>query len=175
MSTQLPSGPFVSALRLAAVPTAVGCARMFARHTLHAWRCPDVAEPATLITSELVTNAVTATGTTDPHPTYAALAAVPVVRVRLSLHNAALIIEVWDVSPEPPILRQQRENAEHGRGLLIVHEESELWGVYFPKTGGKVVWAEIALRKANGPPAAKARRPAPTRTTNPNLVAPTAA
>src|SRR5262249_19175578 len=143
MSTQNPSGPFVSALRFAAVPTAVGCARVFARQTLFAWQRPDAAEVAALVTSELVTNAVRATGTTDPHPTYAALAAVPVIHVRLKLHGTALIIEVRDTSTQPPMLQQQNQDVEHGRGLLIVHAESERWGTtYFPKTGGKMVWAE---------------------------------
>lgn len=175
MPVQLPSGPFISTLRFAAVPTAVGCARMFVRHTLHAWQCPDAAEASALITSELVTNAVTATGTTDPHPTYAALAAVPVIRVRLSLHSAALIIEVWDVSSKPPVLQQEREDAEGGRGLLIVQRESDLWGIYFPKAGGKVVWAEVALRKATASPAKRSRRSDQTRTANPTRTVPTAA
>lgn len=174
MSVQLPSGPFISTLSFAAVPTAVGCARMFVQHTLRAWRCPDAAESATLITSELVTNAVTATGTTDPHPTYAVLAAVPVIQIRLSLHSAAFMIEVWDVSPTPPVPRSQHDDAEGGRGLLIVQGQSELWGVYFPKSGGKVVWAEITLRKATTSPA-RARLSARTRTAKPTRSVPAAA
>lgn len=156
MSTQNPSGPLISALRFAAVPTAVGCARAFVRQTLHTWQRSHVADAAVLVTSELVTNAVKATGTTDPNPTYAALAIVPVIRVRLRLRGSTLVIEVWDVSPQPPVLRQRSRNAEHGRGLLIVHAQSERWGTtIFPKTGGKVVWAEIALHKAEVPPATR--------------------
>jgi hypothetical protein len=175
MPAQIPSGPFISTLRFAAVPAAVSCARMFVRHTLHAWQCPDAAETAALITSELVTNAVTATGTTDLHPTYAALAAVPIIRVRLSLHSAALIIEVWDVSSKPPVLQQECEDAEDGRGLLIVQTESALWGVYFPKAGGKVVWAEVALRKATASTTRRSRRSAQTRTASPTRSVPAAA
>lgn len=151
MSTQNPASPSTRGLRLAAVPTAASCARAFARHTLYAWQCPDVVESTALITSELVTNAVRATGTTDPHPTYGALATVPVIRVQLSLHRAALIVGVWDVSSNTPIPQPQYQDAEHGRGLLIVHTQSERWGTCFFKTGGKVVWAEIALRAAAKP------------------------
>ena len=162
MSTQHPSGPFVSALRFAAVPTAVGCARAFVRQTLCAWQHEDAADTTTLITSELMTNAVTATGTTDPHPSYPALAAVPVIRVRLSLHGPTLVVEVWDISPQPPVLQPQSDSADHGRGLHIVHEESQRWGIYFPKTGGKVVWAEIAVARADAPSATRAQPSATT-------------
>jgi anti-sigma regulatory factor (Ser/Thr protein kinase) len=158
MSSQHPSGLFISVLRFAAVPTAPGCARAFVRQTLRTWRYQQAAEPAASITTELVTNAVKATGTTDPHPTYAALAAVPIIRVRLSLHGGNLIIGVWDTSPHTPILQWPSEDAEDGRGLLIVHAQSTRWGTtYFPKTGGKVVWAEIALRHADTPPDATPR------------------
>lgn len=173
MSMQNPSGSFVSTLRFAAVPTAVSCARVFARQTLFAWQRPDAAEVAALITSELVTNAVKATGTTDPHPSYVALAAVPIIRVQLSLRGAAIVIGVWDTSPRPPVLKQQHQDSEDGRGLLIVHAESEHWGTtFFPKTGGKVVWAEITLRR---PDALSATRLQPVPSTQPTNHTPTVA
>lgn len=176
MSTQNPSGSFVSALRFAAVPTAVGCARVFARQTLFAWQRPDAAEVAALVTSELVTNAVTATGTTDPHPSYAALAAIPVIRVRLKLHGTALVIEVRDASTQPPVLQKRAQDAEHGRGLLIVHAESERWGTtYLPKIGGKIVWAEIALRRPDVLSAAQLRPVAAAQATNRTSAVPTSA
>lgn len=167
MSSQHPSDLFVSALLFAAVPTAAGCARAFVEQTLRTWRHQEAAEAAASITTELVTNAVKATGTTDPEPTYAALADVPIIRVRLSVHRRNLVIEVWDVSPHSPVLQRPNEHGEHGRGLLIVHAQSTRWGTtYFPRTGGKVVWAEIPLRRADAPspagprPTASIPRPA---------------
>lgn len=74
---------------------------------------------------------------------------MPVIRVQLKLCGTALVIEVWDASSQPPVL-QQDQDAEHGRGLVIVHAQSERWGTtYLPKTGGKVVWSEIALRRSD--------------------------
>ncbi|MBS2966570.1 ATP-binding protein [Actinocrinis puniceicyclus] len=167
MSTHNPSGPFVSALRFAAVPTAVSCARAFVRQTLHTWQRPEAAEVAALITSELVTNAVKATGTTDPHPTYAALATVPVIRVRLVLRSTGLIIGVWDASTQTPVLQSQHPDAEHGRGLRIVHAESERWGTtYLAENGGKIVWAEIALRRPEALSAVRLRPTQPPQPTN---------
>lgn len=152
MSTTQPSGPFVSSLRFAAVLTAIGCARMFVEQTLSAWQVPTINDDAVLIASELVTNAVRATGNTDPHPSYAALAQVSILRVRLSIQRDRLVIEVWDNSRKPPVLQQQREDAVDGRGLFLVHMLSEQWGTYFPKVGGKVVWAELALSAEDAPP-----------------------
>jgi anti-sigma regulatory factor (Ser/Thr protein kinase) len=175
MSIQSPSGPFVSVLRFAAVPTAVGCARAFVRQTLRAWQRSDSAETAVLVASELVTNAVTATGITDPHPTYAALAAVPVIRVELRLHTATLVVGVWDVSSQTPVIQPQHQDDEGGRGLLIVHAESERWGTCFFKSGGKVVWAEIALRTTDTPTAARQRSSVQTARTSDRAPAATVA
>jgi hypothetical protein len=110
----------------------------------------NVRDDAVLVASELVTNAVRSTGTTDPHPDYVALARVPIIQVRLGVRPRLLLVEVWDPSTEPPVFQDQRDGAEHGRGLLIVRAVSERWGVLFPKSGGKVVWA--ALTTAQAPP-----------------------
>ncbi len=151
MSSAQPSGPFVSSLRFAAVPTAVGCARMFVEQTLSGWQVSAVSDDAVLIASELVTNAVRATGNTDPHPGYAALAQVSILQVRLSIRRGRLLIEVWDNSQKPPVLQQQRDDAVDGRGLFLVQMLSAQWGTYFPKVGGKVVWAELALPAGSAP------------------------
>jgi anti-sigma regulatory factor (Ser/Thr protein kinase) len=134
----------VSSLRLAAVLTAVSCARDFVRHTLTTWQRVETIDTAVLITSELVTNAVQATGNTDQRPNYPELKQVPLLRVRLSLRGEALVIAVWDTSPELPVLEQPSEKTTRGRGLLIVDALCERWGAYASKAGGKVVWALIA-------------------------------
>ena len=135
----------VSSLRLAAVLTAVSCARDFVRHTLTTWQRVEAVDTAVLITSELVTNAVQATGNTDQRPDYSALEQVPLLRVRLSLRGQALVIAVWDTSPELPVLEQPSEQTTRGRGLLIVDALCEQWGAYASKAGGKVVWAQAAV------------------------------
>ena len=59
------------------------------------------------------------------------------------------VILVWDPSPQPPVPADSGQEAENGRGLLLVQALSTQWGWYFP-TGispggrdGKVVWAII--------------------------------
>lgn len=134
----------VSSLRLAAVLTAASCARRFTRHTLTDWQRVEAIDTAVLITSELVTNAVQATGNTDQRPNYPALRRVPLLRVRLSLRGEALVVAVWDTSPELPVLEQPSEETTRGRGMLIVDALCERWGAYASKAGGKVVWAQTA-------------------------------
>ena len=56
--------------------------------------------------------------------------------------KARVLILVWDANPRPPELIAANEEAESGRGLLLVETISERWDWYFPPaTGGKVVWA----------------------------------
>ncbi|MBS2965637.1 ATP-binding protein [Actinocrinis puniceicyclus] len=151
MYTEASREPLLRSQQFAAVLTAVGCARAFVQQTVRAWQLVSIRDDAVLVASELVTNAVRSTGNTDPHPDYAALARVPVIRVQLGVRDRLLLVEVWDPSTEPPVLQGQRDGAEHGRGLHIVHVVSERWGVYFPKSGGKVVWAALTATHAHPP------------------------
>src|SRR6266446_4405374 len=106
------AGILTTSLRLAAVLTAVRCAREFTEQTLRLWNVPfRVAEDATLIVSELVTNAVTATGSVEAEPDFETLAKVPVVGLQLTAAQGALLVEVWDTTTTPPELQQQHDNA----------------------------------------------------------------
>ncbi|WP_406727597.1 ATP-binding SpoIIE family protein phosphatase [Streptomyces sp. GD-15H] len=94
-----------------------------------------VGDDATLIASELVTNAVVHAGTE--------------VRLacRLEEESGALVVEVTDRHPSraprggepeaPP-----HESPEHGRGLLLVAALSEAWGITY-RPGTKTVWARV--------------------------------
>jgi anti-sigma regulatory factor (Ser/Thr protein kinase) len=132
---------FVSRLELAAQADAVRWARRHGRDVFSAWRVPDDhVETATLVISELVTNAVRHVVSTAP--------ATPPVRLALTLRHRQthLIVEVADPDNRPP--RRQglsAPTAESGRGLFIVETVSKEWGYYFPPTGGKVVWCVLAL------------------------------
>ena len=53
--------PLCSYLELGALPTAVPCARLHARHVLREWGMSRLAQDGELLVSELVTNAVQAT------------------------------------------------------------------------------------------------------------------
>ena len=134
-------------LSLAALLSAVACSRLFVRHVFTWWHIPEEQiGTAELLTSELVTNAVRATGITEPHPSYsAAYADVKLIGIRLLQFEHSIVIEVWDTSPELPVLRTAGPDAEHGRGLQLVDALSARWGHYYARIGGKVIWCELGL------------------------------
>jgi anti-sigma regulatory factor (Ser/Thr protein kinase) len=133
-------------MTFAALLTAVGCARLFVKYTLQNWRVErEHIETAELLSSELVTNAVKSTGIIEPHPAYTALNHLALVHVRLLLFDNSVVLEAWDADPNPPVMQEQTLDAEGGRGLLLVATMSRRWNYYHPKSGGKVVWCEIAL------------------------------
>ena len=105
---------------------------------------------AALATSELASNAVT----------HAASA----FTVRVTGDLDSVKVEVQDGSPSLPRSRNPSPDEPTGRGLQIVGQCSQRWGIT-PLDGGKVVWFEIdrpARRDGHGAFAAEARaRPAP--------------
>ncbi len=131
--------PLRSYLELGALPTAVPCARLHARHVLREWGLNGLAPDSELLVSELVTNAVTATAGHDE----------AAVRLRLSGDSTRVLIEVWDADPRPPTPKDLGEYGtpdpqdEGGRGLFLVTALSTRWG-WYPTRGpaGKVVWCE---------------------------------
>ncbi|SCD47596.1 Anti-sigma regulatory factor (Ser/Thr protein kinase) [Streptomyces sp. BpilaLS-43] len=144
---------YATHLRLAAVPSAVSCSRMFIRQTLQRWKVPDyIDDVAELVVSELVTNAVKMTGITDPQPKWTAVKAEHVIGVQLRIIDARLYVEVWDRSTDAPVKKDPDDDAEGGRGLLLIEAMAERWDVYRPQSGGKVVWAEVLLTEPPNPP-----------------------
>lgn len=133
----------IVSLTLAAVPSAVRCARMFTAITLKEWGLPDLIETAELLVSELATNAVKSTGVLEESPRWSALKNLALIYVRLVLLEDGVIIEVVDRDRRPPVIRYPSVGAESGRGMLLVETLSKQWDFYFPPTGGKVVWCEL--------------------------------
>ncbi|WP_191298429.1 ATP-binding protein [Lentzea cavernae] len=66
---------------------------------------------------------------------------------RLCLHERteprAVRIEVEDASSKPPVLQPTSAGAQRGRGLIIVDQLAQGWGVA-QHTVGKTVWALIS-------------------------------
>lgn len=120
------------------------------RHTaglLETWGLFGVTDTATLVVSELTTNAVRATAALSTNGTYEP----PVIALRLSCISRILLIEVWDPSPHAPRRREVGDDAEDGRGLMIIEALADRWGYYRrPAAGGKVTWCQIALPEAVG-------------------------
>jgi anti-sigma regulatory factor (Ser/Thr protein kinase) len=123
-------------LELGALPGAVPCARLHARQVLWEWRLTRLSDSVELLVSELITNAVDASRSMTQM--------VP-VRLWLLASTAQVMVMVWDASSRPPVRAQAGEDAESGRGLLLVEAMSVRWDWYFPQEGsGKVVWALAA-------------------------------
>lgn len=144
MSTELNARPRVARVELAAVPTAPGLARSFVRHALGVWGLGGLADSAELVASELVTNAVKATGKPVPQGLYVDVWDLAVIAVELQVNGRGLRVAVEDSSREQPVPQTVDADAEGGRGLFLVATLSTRWGV-LPLQGGKVTWAELAL------------------------------
>ena len=96
-----------------------------------------ICDRAELIVSELVTNAVLHAGTG------------PIVSVRVNHENVR--IEVEDTSPVAPVLREYGLDASTGRGLRVVSNAANEWGVE-TTSSGKAVWATLFTGTAATPP-----------------------
>ena len=127
--------PLRSHLELAALPGAVPRTRHHARRVLADWDLGGLGEPAELVVSELVTNAIRACPSAGAHRR---------VRLRLASDRARVLIEVQDGSPQPPVPADATAEDESGHGLRLVEAMSAAWDWY--PTGpraGKVVWALV--------------------------------
>jgi anti-sigma regulatory factor (Ser/Thr protein kinase) len=131
--------PLQTRLELAALPTAVPCARGHVRSVAREWGLDGLADTAELVTSELVTNAIFAAGHLR---TRADLPAVPLVRIWVTSDGITIVIHVWDGSTAEPVRKEPGPGEENGRGLMLVEALSKDWGSY-RKLDGKVVWAMI--------------------------------
>lgn len=144
MSTQSPR-PLISNLRVAALLSAVGFARHFTRYVLDEWHLEELSETTCLLVSELVTNAVKATGCTELDADLETLAKVPSIRLQLQGNAGGVLAEVWDADDTRfPAVQEPSEHDVDGRGLFLVAQMSTRWGVYRPQIGGKVVWFQLA-------------------------------
>jgi anti-sigma regulatory factor (Ser/Thr protein kinase) len=133
--------PLRSYLELGALPTAVPCARLHARHLLWEWGFNEIAADAELLVSELVTNAVKATA--GQHQA--------AIRLQVLSDNTCVRVEVWDADPHPPVSKDGTPDPqeEGGRGLFLVAALSTRWNWYrTQEPPGKVVWCELEARSA---------------------------
>lgn len=129
--------PLRTYLELAALPTAVPCARLHAKNVVHEWRLGALADTVELLVSEIVTNAVRASATVARNGP-----GVPTTKVWLTSDGQRALIQVWDGDGHRPVRQDTGLTAESGRGLLLVQALSTEWGCYTPDgQGGKIVWA----------------------------------
>ncbi|MDF4250947.1 ATP-binding protein [Streptomyces sp. WMMB303] len=114
-------------------------ARAFVRRALEDWGAAARGDDVLLCVSEIATNAL--------------LHGVPPgrgFRVMLWLESdGQLRIEVHDSGEGTPTLSSATDDAETGRGLLLVETLADKWGVG-ARNPGKVVWAEFADCRPSG-------------------------
>jgi anti-sigma regulatory factor (Ser/Thr protein kinase) len=132
---------------LVALPTSPFWARRYTRSFLHSCRgmTEDTAQTAELLVSELVTNSVRFSG--DPARTlrYSERANAGLISLSLRHFPDGLLIEVYDTDSNPPVRSSPDDDAENGRGLMLVDALSKEWSYFFLPGGGKVVYCFLEI------------------------------
>ena len=106
----------------------VRSARQHLRDALVAAGLDDLTDRAALAVTEVVTNAFVHTGTS--------------VRLRVIPGVALVRVEVEDGGSQAPVRRSYADTAGTGRGLQLLEESVERWGIT-ELAAGKVVWFEL--------------------------------
>jgi anti-sigma regulatory factor (Ser/Thr protein kinase) len=133
-------------VRLAARLSAVAVARDEVAAAISAWCVRVDPDVAVLLTSELVTNAVThATGNRNGKAAERGKTGQSVLLV-IAADDAGLRVDVHDGSADLPIVSGYLAEAdeETGRGLLLVTSLSAEWGFY-RTAGGKAVYFTLEV------------------------------
>jgi anti-sigma regulatory factor (Ser/Thr protein kinase) len=109
------------------------------RHRVAQWLLgavdADVAETASLLTSELVSNAV--------------LHARTPLHVSVELSSEWLRVEVSDRSAERPVPMEPEEGSGDGYGLVLLDRLADDWGTA-NVDAGKIVWFELQVADRPG-------------------------
>jgi anti-sigma regulatory factor (Ser/Thr protein kinase) len=114
----------------------VAAARRFLRNLLDGHQ-PASTDDAILMISELVTNAVRHAHT--------------LLRVMVSIAEQTLRVAVRDDDPTLPVAPEPEHHATSGRGLRIVDDLADRWGIT-PNTDGKTIWFELHVGHAGTSP-----------------------
>ncbi len=116
----------------APAPESVGAARRFVGGVLRTRGCSDDAiEDATLLTSEIVTNAVVHARTE--------------LKLHLSVSSGTIRVEVDDQGMGATVLTYAEPDEVRGRGLSIVEALADRWGEEHRAGGRHRVWFELAV------------------------------
>ncbi|MDX3072762.1 ATP-binding protein [Streptomyces sp. NPDC088354] len=139
----LPEGPGTrfAACGLSGDLQAAGAARQFTRSTLCEWGMLRVVDNASIVVSEMLTNAVRY-GLEDAR---CALSDRP-LWLGLLLRDTSVLCTVADPGTGIPVLKEPDWLAESGRGLHIIDSLSDSWGWTPPDESGKSVWALVSAR-----------------------------
>ncbi|MEV5332816.1 ATP-binding protein [Streptomyces werraensis] len=128
-------------LQLSSTPRGARLARLLATEQLRTWGLPS--HPAELIVGELAANAVTHGRVSGRD-----------FRLLLYVVGDTLRIEVTDTRGDRlPCPQHSADDAESGRGLLLVEALADRWGVAPGPPPLKTVWAEVGAGSAGQCPA----------------------
>jgi anti-anti-sigma regulatory factor len=116
-------------VRLRPVPDACRQVRQLVDQACAAWHRREVAATAALVASELVANVVRHAHTT--------------MEFTMGLRAGHMVLTVRDGSRRLPEPADPGLTDAGGRGLRLVRELTESWGV-LPVSDGKVVWTQLA-------------------------------
>ena len=120
-------------LRFPPRPESVGRARHFVESFLADSGQRAGADVVVLLTSEVMTNAVTHAG---PHD------AATELSLRIGCSDGRIRVEMHDHSEAMPVIGDGTTDGLSGRGILLVESLAWAWGVS-PSGAGKVVWFEV--------------------------------
>ncbi|MCW7986655.1 6-phosphofructokinase [Streptomyces platensis subsp. clarensis] len=109
--------------------SSVSEARKFAVEALSAWGVRDRLDDVCLCLSEAATNALVHAGP----PSFG-------FRARLAISGPVVRLEIHDQGADRPHRKHPRLDDTSGRGLLLVDELSDDWGVEEQQGIGKTVW-----------------------------------
>jgi serine phosphatase RsbU (regulator of sigma subunit)/anti-sigma regulatory factor (Ser/Thr protein kinase) len=147
-----------------AEPERIAGTRRQLRDLLHDWADEEQIDAAELMVSEMLTNVLVHT---DGDALLRAEACGEHGKRRLR-------VEVADISDEPPHRRHPGELASSGRGLVLMENLADAWGVD-PQGQGKCIWFELyesAAPEPPEPPEAPESREWPEPPERPELAAP---
>ncbi|MFJ9797276.1 SpoIIE family protein phosphatase [Streptomyces sp. NPDC101145] len=119
-------------------PEALRAARHMIHAAVRAWGARERADEIELAADELMTNALLHTDG----------GAVVTLRM-LTGHERRLRVEVEDRSSVLPRRRDADTSGVSGRGLMLVDQLADVWGVE-SRGGGKCVWCEFAVPERSG-------------------------
>ena len=111
-----------------ATPASAAAARRFVESVLAGTELDHLAYPATMLVSELVTNAILHSGTP--------------LEVVVIPDGRRLRVEVHDGSAQMAVRKHYSNMSGTGRGLMLVERMAADWGSE-PTAEGKVVWFEL--------------------------------
>jgi anti-sigma regulatory factor (Ser/Thr protein kinase) len=139
-SPPLPVGQHKCRIPLMADRAAPAAARRVVEEAIRVWRVPVDADAAILLTSELVTNAVM----------HGTKAVGTFVLLTVACEPAGLRVDVHDGCGDLPVVDEAQDDAETGRGLLLVTSLSAEWGFY-RTPAGKAVYFTLSFSRDSAP------------------------